>query len=1127
MECVRGETLEMPALGRPFELGMLYDARADKLVPGMTLWDHEKLQQDMTETLKPNSEFEMLASDSISDKSASLGVDAALKASFFSGLIAVDGSAKYLKDTKTSKQQARVTLQYKTTTCFRALTMNQLGAGNIMHPDVFEKGLATHVVTAILYGAQAFFVFDREVSDSENLQDIQGNLQVIIKKISNISIEGEGALKMEDKDKEKVQKFSCKFHGDFSLSQNPITFEDAMKVYQDLPKLLGPNGEKEVPVKVWLLPLTSLDSAAARLVRQVSVGLVFEVERTLEHLEDLDMRCRDVLNSTELKQFPQIVTKIRTFMGLCSEFKLGLQGVLAQRLPLIRGGGEEEAELAEILRKRAASPFSHNCLNQWVRCKVKEARLIKTFCHLMKNTEVLSSQDDLDDRSSNVKNTVCFVFTSLETEEPYLSALSQYLKGSEQLSPRPKDLEMEQWYSDKDVREAVRTKAKLFGDFAEANVDNQDVKFLAVAFKNETHKGSTIYLYEEGFEVSDNFEPPSKPENISVDDVTHNSLTLHFSAPTWGAETVMGYRLEYSDGGEWQLSEAKTGLVRVSALSADTEYSFRLRAVTAVGLGPAAELKSIKTAPEPEGPKRLTEELKKTCEVIETKESLQILKLPLTRDSIEIPGCQQFIYGTDFPGKSNCTIMLMGATGAGKSTLINGMINYILGVQWTDPYRFKLVVEEKKSQAHSQTSEVTVYKINFDDGFMIDYSLTIIDTPGFGDTRGIERDQQITEQIRKLFSNNFGVNDIHAVCFVAQSALPRLSATQRYVFDSVLSIFGNDVAENIRVLVTFADGQLPPVLEAITVAGVPCPKADDGKPAHYKFNNSALFAENQSSVVGFDEMFWNMGKASMRSFFDVLHKTEPKSLTLTKEVLRERKQLEETVEDLQRKIKVALAKQDEIKQTEEQMKKHEAEIERNKDFMVPLKVLKPVQEDISGTGNYITNCQKCNHTCHYPCTIADDSAKKGCAAMDQNGYCTECPGKCIWSDHYNQKYRWEYKEVIEEKTAEEIKKKYLKGTKDKMTVQNVISKLKREYHRFKNIVTDMVKEATKAINRLNQIALKPNPLSTPDYIHLLIEHEKKQREPGWKQRVKALEEEKKKAELLTQVGTGQEILGPH
>ncbi|KAK7895237.1 hypothetical protein WMY93_020562 [Mugilogobius chulae] len=95
---------------------------------------------------------------------------------------------------------------------------------------------------------------------------------------------------------------------------------------------------------------------------------------------------------------------------------------------------------------------------------------------------------------------------------------------------------------------------------------------------------------------------------------------------------------------------------------------------------------------------------------------------------------------------------------------------------------------------------------------MIDYSLTIIDTPGYGDTRGIDRDRETTEQIRTLFSSDFG------------SALPRLTATQQYVFDSVLSIFGNDVAENIRVLITFADGELPPVLEAITELEFHVPK---------------------------------------------------------------------------------------------------------------------------------------------------------------------------------------------------------------------------------------------------------------------------------------------------------------
>ncbi|KAK7895239.1 hypothetical protein WMY93_020564 [Mugilogobius chulae] len=423
MACGSSEMLEMPALGRAFNLGMLYDARADKLVPGMTLWDHEKLQQNMTERPQRYSEFDIVPSDSISDKTSSLGVNPALKASFLSELITVDGSAKYLNDTKTSKRQARVTLQYKTTTHFRELTMNQLGTENIKHQNIFEKGLATHVVTAIVYGAQAFFVFDQQVSDSENLQDIQGNLQ------------GEGALNMEDKDREKVNKFSCKFHRDFNLSQSPVTFEEAVRVYQDLPKLLGPNGEKAVPVKVWLLPLTSLDSGAAKLVRQISVRLVSEVEETLEELLDLEMKSRDVGRNPELQKFPQIGTKIKTFLKSCSAFKKDLQGLLAQKLLLIRGEGEEEAEFAEILKKRSASPFSRECLNKWISCKEKEIRLLKTFTNMMNHAELLSSQSELDDKVSDIKYAVCFVFTSLESDEPYLSALDQYLQNTDSNKP--------------------------------------------------------------------------------------------------------------------------------------------------------------------------------------------------------------------------------------------------------------------------------------------------------------------------------------------------------------------------------------------------------------------------------------------------------------------------------------------------------------------------------------------------------------------------------------------------------------------------------------------------------------------------------------------------------------------
>ncbi|XP_053186855.1 cytolytic toxin-alpha-like [Scomber japonicus] len=486
----------MAALGRPFSLGMLYDCRKDSLIPGMTLWDLNDLKNNIQDKPQCYNNFEIVASESIADKSSALNVEASLKASFLGGLVKVGGSARYLNDSKTYKNQARVTLKYQATTKMQQLSMNQLGRGNVKHPYVFKEGIATHVVTGILYGAQAFFVFDREVSDEESHQDIQGNMKVMIKKIPCLSIEGEGSLKMNNKDIEKVEKFSCKFHGDFLLKKTPTTFQDAVQVYQSLPQLLGTNGENAVPVKVWLLPLVILDSSAAKLVRQISIRLVQECQSVLEDFTELEMRCNDAIRTTTAQQFPQIGKKLKTFKELCSEFKLEFQQNLAKILPSIRGGGEEEAVLAEILKKRRSSPFNNTSLNEWMDCKEREIYTLQSFTNKMKNTKIVPSQCQLDEETLSAEHAVCFVFMSLGSAEPYLSALSNYLKEKPKpdnpQDPRCHDIEKEQWFASKEVSDAMRIKVMLFSDFAEANKENKNIKFLTVGLTNETQKGSSI-----------------------------------------------------------------------------------------------------------------------------------------------------------------------------------------------------------------------------------------------------------------------------------------------------------------------------------------------------------------------------------------------------------------------------------------------------------------------------------------------------------------------------------------------------------------------------------------------------------------------------------------------------------
>ena len=63
----------------------------------------------------------------------------------------------------------------------------------------------------------------------------------------------------------------------------------------------------------------------------------------------------------------------------------------------------------------------------------------------------------------------------------------------------------------------------------------------------------------------------------------------------------------------------------------------------------------------------------------------------------------------------------------------------------------------------------------------------------------------------------------------------------------------------------------------------------------------------------------------------------------------------------------------------------------------------------------------------------------------------------------------------------------------------------------------MIKTAQQSLRRLDEIALKPDPSTQVEYLKLLIESEKMEAKPGWKQRVKYLNVAKFHAEILSKV----------
>lgn len=261
-------------------------------------------------------------------------------------------------------------------------------------------------------------------------------------------------------------------------------------------------------------------------------------------------------------------------------------------------------------------------------------------------------------------------------------------------------------------------------------------------------------------------------------------------------------------------------------------------------------------------------------------------------------------------------VMVVGETGSGKSTLINGMLNYILGVKFEDPFRFKVINEEKLPQTVSQTQNITSYTFGHPYSAELPYDLTIIDTPGFGDTRGLHRDQEIFENIKVFFNTKgrTGIDHLDAVCFFAKSSDARLSPTQQYIYRSVLLVFSKDVERNVHVMLTFCDNDdddeddevdEPKVIEALRQSNVPCL-------TFYQFNNVALYAKN-NPVRAKKKGFWEQCTRAFNQFFDKLYISRSVSLILSKEVLARREQLQVKIEHLKQKINLGVIKLDQLK----------------------------------------------------------------------------------------------------------------------------------------------------------------------------------------------------------------------
>ena len=166
-------------------------------------------------------------------------------------------------------------------------------------------------------------------------------------------------------------------------------------------------------------------------------------------------------------------------------------------------------------------------------------------------------------------------------------------------------------------------------------------------------------------------------------------------------------------------------------------------------------------------------------------------------------------------------ILLLGESGVGKSTFINAFVNYLAFdtmqkaeskepitlipisflITTGDNFQERIVYfgppdnfsnEDFDHPGESVTQQCKSYIFTLP--HLSGTKLRIIDTPGFGDTRGMERDEMNMQHIFKYLSN---FTHLNAVCFLLKGNGTQLNKYFVICLAQLLDLLGSDARENI------------------------------------------------------------------------------------------------------------------------------------------------------------------------------------------------------------------------------------------------------------------------------------------------------------------------------------------
>lgn len=413
-------------------------------------------------------------------------------------------------------------------------------------------------------------------------------------------------------------------------------------------------------------------------------------------------------------------------------------------------------------------------------------------------------------------------------------------------------------------------------------------------------------------------------------------------------------------------------------------------------------------------------------------------------------------------------VVFTGASGHGKSTQINAFVSYLFGAAVDDSARIMTIDDRASIQTASVTQYVTCYRIRPFSPLFGGKTLLIIDTPGYADTRGVERDNFVTAAMKDLFGTIKHVNAIVMTCKANETRTTTLKPVTTYIFQ----LFAKNVRNCLRTVYTFSDGGSPQAQMLLKELSWPI---DNGE---IEVNNSAFtIVIDQNNALKTRDLWAQSMKGQMQLMMTLLRMTAVTTKE-SSEVTTQRIELEQKCRMAEKNIfETANDARHLIAQLEALAGAIGKPPESTIDIYEDVSVQKDLQPD-----QFTTLCLNCNFTCHDICAYSDDKDKINCEAMT-NGSCTRCKGCCSWERHRNAKYTIKTEKMKKTIVPKDLIKQW--NTNNNTLEGGVLGALDKYAKLQKNITTEMTSLAA-LTEKLMSIALLHEPGALIKYVETLI-----------------------------------------